>query len=331
MTEWFRRKSKNITTPNRREIAEGLWVKCFGCNQVIYNNTLMKNNYVCLDCSYHFRMPCDSYINLLIDDNNYNEIGPNIESTDPLTFNAKKKYSDQLSNLRNNNNDNRESIKVVNGEMNGIKIVLGVMNFSFIGGSMGSVLGEKISRAIDYAKSNTWPLIIISASGGARMQEGVYSLMQLAKISTKLAEFSNFGGIYISLLTDPTYGGATASFAMQGDIILAEPNALIGFAGKRVIRQTIGEELPENFQMSFDYRCEHLTIPLHNIRLLGQQSDSPNRRWLFSDHPRRLRPFAKVLRHREVHSCGRIPYLFHRMKSSYWYKSLTGNIQHRKK
>ena len=248
MKEWFRRKEKNITTSNRREIAEGLWVKCYGCQEVIYKNTLISNMYVCSECMYHFRMPCNQYINMLMD-NEYDEIAANIISDDPLQFKATKKYEDQLIDAEKNSNST-ESIRIVCGELNKSKIVLGVMDFSFIGGSMGSALGERLVKGIDLAQSENIPLIIISSSGGARMQEGAYSLMQLAKISTKLALFSKNGGLYLSLLTDPTYGGASASFSMQGDLILAEPNSLIGFAGKRVIKQTIGEELPEDFQTS---------------------------------------------------------------------------------
>ena len=248
MKEWFRRKEKNITTSNRREITEGLWVKCYGCQEVIYKNTLTNNMYVCTECMYHFRMPCNQYISMLMD-NDYKNIASEIISDDPLQFKAIKKYEDQLNDAKNIS-DSSESIRIVCGELNKITVVLGVMDFSFIGGSMGSALGERLVRGIDLADSKNLPLIIISSSGGARMQEGAYSLMQLAKISTKLASFSKNGGLYLSLLTDPTYGGASASFAMQGDLILAEPNSLIGFAGKRVIKQTIGEELPEDFQTS---------------------------------------------------------------------------------
>ena len=248
MAEWFRRKDKNINTSSRREIAEGLWVKCYGCQHVIYKNSLIENLYVCSECSYHFRMPCEQYIKMLIDDD-FENIASNIISDDPLSFEAVKKYKKQLEEARDNNKLS-ESIQIVRGNLNGLEVILCVMDFTFIGGSMGSALGERLVRGISVAQSKQLPLIIISSSGGARMQEGAYSLMQLAKISTKLASFSDAGGFYLSLLTDPTYGGASASFSMQGDLILAEPNSLIGFAGKRVIKQTIGEDLPDGFQTS---------------------------------------------------------------------------------
>ena len=185
---------------------------------------------------------------MLIDED-FEIIASNIISDDPLSFEASKKYKTQLEKARIEDSSS-ESIQIIRGYLSGVEIILCVMDFTFIGGSMGSALGERLVRGIDVAKSKKLPLVIISSSGGARMQEGAYSLMQLAKISTKLASFSDGGGFYLSLLTDPTYGGASASFSMQGDLILAEPNALIGFAGKRVIKQTIGEDLPERFQTS---------------------------------------------------------------------------------
>ena len=248
MTEWFRRKDKNINTSSPREVAEGLWIKCYGCQHVIYKNSLVNNLYICSECSYHFRMPYQEYIKMLIGDN-FEIIASNIVSDDPLSFSATKEYKAQLEDARAKNSAG-ESIQVVKGHLGKIQIILCVMDFTFIGGSMGSALGERLVRGIDIAKSEKLPLVIISSSGGARMQEGAYSLMQLAKISTKLASFSDDGGFYLSVLTDPTYGGASASFSMQGDLILSEPNALIGFAGKRVIKQTIGEDLPDGFQTS---------------------------------------------------------------------------------
>jgi len=179
--------------------------------------------------------------------NGFTELNPNLSSVDPLEFEARKKYSDQLAAARKKTGL-KEAVLTVTGTVEGYQVVLGIMDFSFIGGSMGSAVGEKVARAIDYAREYRLPLIIISASGGARMQEAALSLMQMAKTSAKLSLFSQSGGLYISVLTDPTTGGVTASFAMLGDIILAEPGALIGFAGARVIKQTIGEELPEGFQ-----------------------------------------------------------------------------------
>ena len=247
MTEWFRRKSEKIKTFDKREIAEGMWLKCPGCSEVVYRKALQEQNYVCIGCSHHFRITSSDYINLLVDDIEYEEFCSNIVSVDPLEFIGTKKYSDQLIAAKEKTGS-KDAVKTIVGKIGEIKTVLAIMDFSFIGGSMGSVVGEKITRAIDKARELKCPILIITASGGARMQEGAYSLMQMAKISAKLAQFSDEGGLYVTLLTDPTTGGTTASFAMLGDIILAEPNALIGFAGARVIKQTIGEDLPEGFQ-----------------------------------------------------------------------------------
>jgi acetyl-CoA carboxylase carboxyl transferase subunit beta len=247
MTEWFRRKSEKIKTLDKREIAEGMWLKCPGCSEVVYRKAMLEQNYVCIGCSHHFRISSGDYINLLVDDAQFEEFCTNIVSVDPLEFVGIKKYADQLV-VAKEKTGNKEAVKTIVGKIGGIQSVLAIMDFSFIGGSMGSVVGEKIARAIDKARELKCPILIITASGGARMQEGAYSLMQMAKISSKLAQFSDEGGLYVTLLTDPTTGGTTASFAMLGDIILAEPNALIGFAGARVIKQTIGEDLPEGFQ-----------------------------------------------------------------------------------
>ena len=249
MTEWFRRKSEKIKTLDKREIAEGMWLKCPQCQEVVYRKMLEENYFVCTSCSHHFRINSDNYIHLLIDQNKYEEIGEMVSSVDPLNFQATKKYTEQLKKAQESTGS-QDAVKSIIGSINGIRTVVAIMDFSFIGGSMGSVVGEKISLAIDRATKDRLPLLIITASGGARMQEGAYSLMQMAKISSMLANYSDHGGFYITLLTDPTTGGTTASFAMLGDIILAEPNALIGFAGARVIKQTIGEDLPEGFQRS---------------------------------------------------------------------------------
>ena len=249
MAEWFRRKSEKIKTLDKKEIAEGMWLKCQQCREVVYRKMLEENHYTCTSCTHHFRINSDDYIQLLIDDGKYEEIAGNVQSIDPLNFQATKNYVDQIKAAQEKTG-NKDAVKTLVGNINGNKAVLAVMDFSFIGGSMGSVVGEKISRAIDRAADDHLPLVIITASGGARMQEGAYSLMQMAKICSKLARYSMQGGLYITVLTDPTTGGVTASFAMLGDIILAEPDALIGFAGARVIKQTIGEDLPEGFQRS---------------------------------------------------------------------------------
>jgi len=247
MTEWFRRSADKIKTSDKRDTAEGLWVKCPRCTQVVYKRELEKNYHVCISCSHHFRINSSAYLKLLIDDIQYHGIAENVRSIDPLSFQGEKKYIDQLKTAQTKTGLN-EAVRVIVGKINGFETVIAIMDFSYIGGSMGSVIGEKISRAIDHARKRKQPLIIITSSGGARMQEGAYSLMQMAKTSAKLAQFSKENGLYITILTDPTTGGTSASFAMLGDIILAEPNALIGFAGARVIKQTIGEDLPEGFQ-----------------------------------------------------------------------------------
>jgi len=249
MSDWFRRSSKNITTFNKRDTEEGAWIKCPSCRIVIYKDVLKDNYFVCHECNYHFRVSSEEYIKLLVDDNKFTEFGENIISSDPLDFNITKDYKTQIKDSIKKTNKN-DAITTILAKINNNDVVLGVMDFSFIGGSMGSVVGEKISQAILKAEENKLPLIIITSSGGARMQEGAFSLMQLAKTCTKLSRFSKKGGLYIVVITDPTTGGITASIAMLGDVILAEPNALVCFAGPRVIKQTIGQDLPEGFQKS---------------------------------------------------------------------------------
>ena len=249
MSDWFRRDSKNIKTFNKRDTKEGMWYSCPECRVVIYKNVLQNNHFVCHECSFHFRVTSDDYIKLLIDNNEFEEFSENIISSDPLDFKILKEYKNQIKENIQKTNKN-SAITTLTGNINNTKVVLGAMDFSFIGGTMGSVVGEKISRAIVKAEEENLPLIMITSSGGARMQEGAYSLMQLAKTSSKLARFSKKGGFYIVIIADPTTGGISASIAMLGDIILAEPNALICFAGPRVIKQTIGQDLPDGFQKS---------------------------------------------------------------------------------
>ena len=246
---WFRRKDKKIKNPIKKDIPDGLWEKCPSCEEVLYRPEIDKNLSVCHHCNYHFRVKPIVYLNLLLDDNSYEQIFNNIESKDFLNFSAKKKYKDQIINTKNKIGE-KDAVNVYRGKMNGKDIILGIMNFEFIAGSMGSVVGEIISRSFKKAEKEKLPLILVCASGGARMQEGAISLMQLAKISSRIAKFSGNGGLYIPILTDPTTGGVTASFGMLGDIIIAEPGALIGFAGARVIKQTIGQNLPKGFQRS---------------------------------------------------------------------------------
>ena len=249
MAQWFRRKTKNIKTFSKRNTEEGTWVKCPDCNEMVYRNVLLRHSYVCNSCNYHFRINSEEYIKLLIDDEEFTEYEKDVSSVDPLNFNIPKSYLEQIDTYKKRTNKN-SAVTILKGKVNSIEIVLGVMDFNFIGGSMGSVVGHKIAYAIDLADKEKLPLVIVTASGGARMQEGAYSLMQLAKTSSKLARFSKNGGVYIVVITDPTTGGISASIAMLGDVILSEPNALIGFAGPRVIKQTIGQELPDGFQKS---------------------------------------------------------------------------------
>ena len=245
---WFNRKEKNISSEkNKKDIPSGLWVKCPSCSEIQYKPELEKNNMVCRKCGHHFRVKPSLYYDLLLDESTGEQLFTNIESTDPLTFKAEKEYIEQLNIAKAKTNQN-DAINCYSGRINNHELILSVMNFEFIGGSMGSVVGELVSRSIDLAREKKNPLVLICASGGARMQESAYSLMQLAKTSSKLARFQKEGGLYIPILTDPTTGGVTASFGMLGDIILAEPGALIGFAGPRVIKQTIGEDLPDGFQ-----------------------------------------------------------------------------------
>lgn len=252
---WFKRSSEGLLTKEKKELPEGLWVKCNKCNAILYIKELKGNLNVCIKCNNHFKMNSDDYIDMLIDKDSFFEIDAKIRSKDFLDFTSNEKYRDKLEKTMKKVNLN-EAIKTGYGSINGYKVVLGVMDFNFIGGSMGSVVGEKVKRATERAMNEQIPLIIVSASGGARMMEGLASLMQMAKTSSKLAQFSKNGGLYISVLTNPTTAGVMASYAMLGDIIIAEPGALIGFAGPRVIKQTIGEDLPEGFQTS-EFLLEH--------------------------------------------------------------------------
>ena len=246
---WFKRKDKKLKNPIKKSIPDGLWGKCPSCYEIIYKPELEKNLSVCHHCNHHFRVSPEVYTELILDKNSGNRIFDNIKPVDFLRFKASKEYKKQILDASQKTNE-FDAVEVFDGEINGKNIILGIMNFQFIGGSMGSVVGELVSRAIVLAGEKDIPFILICASGGARMQEGAISLMQLAKTSTQLAKFHKEGGLFIPILTDPTTGGVTASFGMLGDLILAEPGALIGFAGPRVIKQTIGQDLPKGFQRS---------------------------------------------------------------------------------
>jgi len=253
---WFKRESGELDTSGAKTVrTEGLWVKCEGCRQIIWKKDLEENMNVCPKCDKHFRIDARTRLAQLLDENQYETFDGNLASTDPLKFVDLKPYS---SRLRQAQLDTGLQDAVINahGKLEGRPVVASVMEYSFIGGSMGAVVGEAITRAVERAAETRTPLIIVSASGGARMMEGVISLMQLAKISAALAKLDKAKVPYISLLTDPTTGGVTASFAMLGDLNIAEPGALIGFAGPRVIEQTIRQKLPPGFQRS-EFLLQH--------------------------------------------------------------------------
>jgi len=253
--DWFKRKKETLQAVDRKEMPDGLWVKCDECGEIIYKKELEKKLFVCPKCDYHFRIGYHNYIQILVDAGTFKEFNKSMSSLDPLKFKDSKKYSDRYKTAVDKTGI-KEAVITGTGEIEGIPAVLAIMDFSFLGGSMGSVVGEKISRAISIALKDKNPLVIISASGGARMHEGVLSLMQMAKTSAKLALLSEAHIPYISVLTHPTTGGTTASYAMLGDVHIAEPGALIGFAGPRVIKQTIGQDLPPGFQKS-EFLLDH--------------------------------------------------------------------------
>jgi acetyl-CoA carboxylase carboxyl transferase subunit beta len=253
---WFKRESAELDTSGEKKVrTEGLWVKCENCRQIIWKKDLEDNMNVCPKCDKHFRIDARARLALLMDDNQYEILDANISSTDPLKFVDLKPYSSRLKQAQKDTGL-KDAVINANGKLMGRPVVVSVMEYAFIGGSMGSVVGEMITRAIERAADTHTPLIIVSASGGARMMEGVISLMQLAKISSALAKLDKAKVPYISLLTDPTTGGVTASFAMLGDLNIAEPGALIGFAGPRVIEQTIRQKLPAGFQRS-EFLLQH--------------------------------------------------------------------------
>jgi len=247
---WFKKTRKPIETPDKASrVPEGLWVKCPSCSRVIYNKELVTGLQVCPQCAHHFRMPAADRLKMLFDDGGWTEHDAGLRSIDPLTFADTKKYSDRL-NATIKATGLKDAIIVGTGAIDGIAAAVCAMEYTFIGGSMGVVVGEKITRAAEWALHHDAALVVVSCSGGARMMEGALSLMQMAKISAALGRLDRAGLPYISVLTDPTTGGVTASFAMLGDLNLAEPKALIGFAGPRVIEQTIRQKLSDGFQRS---------------------------------------------------------------------------------
>lgn len=254
---WFKREEKGIitTTQEKKEAPDGIWNKCPNCKKPLHYKEQVENNYVCHYCSYHLRIGSKEYFSILFDDNEFTELFPDLISADPLNFVDTKKYTDRLEESKNKTGL-KDAIRSATGKINGNNVVIACMDFTFIGGSMGSVVGEKIARSIDYCIEHRMPFLMISKSGGARMMEAAFSLMQMAKTSAKLALLAQAKLAYISLLTDPTTGGVTASFAMLGDINVSEPGALIGFAGPRVIKETIKKDLPKGFQTA-EFVLEH--------------------------------------------------------------------------
>lgn len=254
---WFKRLKEGITTSTKekKETPEGLWYKCPSCKKIHTAQDHAANKYVCSECGHHERIGSKEYFEVIFDENQFTELSENLVSGDPLNFSDTKKYTDRLTDTIKKTGM-KDALRSAYGKVNGNELVVCCMDFGFIGGSMGSVVGEKISRAIDFCIKTKSPLLIISKSGGARMMEAAFSLMQMAKTSAKLSQLAQHKLPYISLLTDPTTGGVTASYAMLGDLNIAEPGSLIGFAGPRVVKETIGKDLPKGFQTA-EFVLEH--------------------------------------------------------------------------
>lgn len=245
---WFRKDKKPLKAQDRRDVPTDVFEKCKGCGEILYRERLAQNLNVCPNCGYHLRVSADAYVSILIDSGTFEEHDADLKAADPLSFTDLKPYPSRIAGAEAKGKN--EAVISGTGELDGIPVALAVMDFEYIGGSMGSVVGEKITRVGHVALEKQTPLLVVSASGGARMQEGIYSLMQMAKTSTVLARLHDAGLPFVSILTHPTTGGVTASYAMLGDVNLAEPGALIGFAGPRVIEETIKQELPKGFQRS---------------------------------------------------------------------------------
>jgi acetyl-CoA carboxylase carboxyl transferase subunit beta len=252
---WLRRKKPKVEKQTKLEMPKGLWIKCDGCGEIIFHKELERNLWTCTSCRHHFRIPAKAYVKILLDEGSLNEIFPDIESSDPLRFVDSKPYTKRLRDAKEKTGV-KSAILTGRGEVEKIPVMIGIMDFAFLGGSMGSAVGEKIYRLVEAAIDGRMPVVIVTASGGARMQEGMFSLMQLAKTSAVLGKLSREKLPFIVIQTDPTTGGVTASYGMLGDVIIAEPHALVGFAGPRVIKQTIKQDLPEGFQRS-EFLLEH--------------------------------------------------------------------------
>jgi acetyl-CoA carboxylase carboxyl transferase subunit beta len=265
VTQW---NQPALAPPGKKAVPEGLWIRCTECSAILFRRSVENNLWVCPECQHHFRVSGIDRVRQLTDPSTFEPFDGDLTSADPLAFVDLVPYPQRLEKARRRTGQN-EAVVTGTGFIKGRKLVLAVMDFNFLGGSMGSVVGEKITRAIETAADRSLPLVIVSSSGGARMMESGFSLMQMAKCAAALARFDDVGGLYISVLTDPTTGGVTASFAMLGDVILAEPKALIGFAGPRVIQQTIRQELPEGFQRAeFLLRCGFIdrVVPRSELR-----------------------------------------------------------------
>lgn len=277
LSDWLLTKrtlqARHTLKNNHIEIPEGLWIKCNQCGLLMYYKALNRNNKVCPQCQHHFPTSSQERIQQLLDADTWKPINDKLASTDPLGFADQKLYGKRLKDMKSKTGL-QDAVQTGLGEINGITIAIGIMDFRFMGGSMGSVVGEKLTRLIEIATRKQIPAIILCASGGARMQEGLLSLMQMAKVSSALQRHNNAGLLYVPILTSPTTGGVTASFAMLGDLIIAEPKALIAFAGRRVIEQTIKEDLPDNFQTS-EYLFAHgfidLIVPRTELRATLKQ------------------------------------------------------------
>lgn len=256
---WFK-KTKEIRAEKKGKFPEGLWVKCDGCKEIVYRKEIEKNLKICPKCNYHFRISARERLKLLADEGTFVETDENLLSVDPLHFKDSVSYRERLKENQKKSSL-KEAIISGNAQIKGHPVSLVIMDFSFMGGSMGSVVGEKVSRAAERAIDDKQPLIAVSSSGGARMQEGIFSLMQMAKVAAAIGRLKENGNLYISVLCDPTFGGVTASFATLGDIIIAEPKSLIGFAGPRVIEQTIKQPLPDDFQRA-DFLLAHGLIDM---------------------------------------------------------------------
>lgn len=256
---WFKKK-KELVTEKKVKIPEGLWVKCENCKEIIYKKEIEKNLQICPKCDYHFRINAYERVKLIVDEGSFIELDSELSTTDPLNFKDTVTYKNRIEENRKKTGL-KEAAIYGTALINQRPVVVAIMDFSFMGGSMGSVVGEKITRAAELSLEKSIPLITVASSGGARMQEGMFSLMQMAKVSAAISKLKEASILYISILADPTFGGVTASFAMLGDIIIAEPKSLIGFAGPRVIEQTIKQQLPENFQRA-EFLLEHGMIDM---------------------------------------------------------------------